>query len=614
MAKKKDSDSPAPHPPAPANSIESSVPDIPAQVSPEVKERMERMKHMLDKFKEKILAKFEGYILGIALAPPEQEGERKDKVNVLILIDDQDSNKMGKDELHDKLTKAMEAIAADVDPQIAIDVLLLTELFQSCYDGKYDLLQILAISAPVYDEGWLGAIKICEIHKSMVIKKFEKYIACYVLGGSLVRGKANPNSDIDVYIVIDDTDVKKMTRAELKDKLRGIISDFAVEAGKMTGIQNKLSIQVYILTDFWDNIKEANPIIFTFLRDGVPLYDRGIFMPWKYLLKMGKIRPSSEAIDLYRATGEQMLDRVRFKLKEIAIEDMWYATVTPSQAAIMLYGLPPPAPRELPDVLREIFVKKEKLFDDEHVKFLELVIKMHKDVEYGIKKNVTGGEVQEMLDKADKYLKALNRLYESIEERKELDSTQHVYESVVTVIRDVLTLEGVEKASDEESVRLFEREVVHKGIIPERYLRILKEIHKAKKEYDAGKLSRADISELHKNANELLKHLVEHIQRKRGKELERARIRVKYGDKFGEAVLLDTTAFVTLDLDAQEKEVLRGELTKEGRITNLQTSTLEEMEHTLASSKIPPRVFMHEKLFEDMKKIFGGNVEILMGY
>jgi predicted nucleotidyltransferase len=119
----------------------------------------------------------------------------------------------------------------------------------------------------------------------------EKYIVAYVLAGSIVQGKATPESDIDVFIVIDDTDVKRMTRAELKDKLRAIIIGMGVQAGEITGIRNKINIQVYILTDFWESIKEAHPVIFTFLRDGVPFYDRGIFMPWKQLLKMGRIKP-----------------------------------------------------------------------------------------------------------------------------------------------------------------------------------------------------------------------------------------------------------------------------------------------------------------------------------
>jgi len=411
---------------------------------------MEKMKGTLNTFKDKLLKKFEGYVLGITLAPPEKDGERKDKLNTVILVDDEDSTKMTKDELHDKLTKAMEVIAKDVSKDIAIDVLLVTELWQSCYDGKHDLLQLIAVSAPIYDTGILGAVKISEIHKGMVLKKFEKYIACYVLAGSLVRGKATPKSDIDVFVVIDDTDVKKMTRAELKDKLRAIINDMAYQAGQMTGIQNKLSIQTYILTDFWDNLKEANPIIFTFLRDGIPLYDRGVFMPWKQLLKMGKIRPSAEAIDLYKATGDQMIERAKQTLKAIAVDDMWYATITPSQAAIMLYGHAPPAPKETPGVMRELFVKKEKLFQEKHVKFLERVIKTHKDVEYGLKKGIKGTEVQELLDQAEDYLKALAKLYTQIEERREQESVLHSYESVITIVRDVLKLEGVERVSDEK--------------------------------------------------------------------------------------------------------------------------------------------------------------------
>src|SRR3989344_8896280 len=105
------------------------------------------------------------------------------------------------------------------------------------------------MSLPVFDKGMLAAIKIAEVHKGMVLKKFEKYIVSYVLGGSLVQGRATSKSDIDVFIVIDDTDVKKMTRAELKDKLRAIIIGMGAQAGQMTGIKNKINIQVYILTD-----------------------------------------------------------------------------------------------------------------------------------------------------------------------------------------------------------------------------------------------------------------------------------------------------------------------------------------------------------------------------
>ena len=287
----------------------------------DVQEKLKAIKSKLEKFQKRVLEKFDKYIVGISLLPPpkpeEQKPEDKEKINVLVLVDDSDSRKMSKYELKDKLTAIINEIAKEVDKELIPQVVILSELWQNCYDGKYEMLQVMALSAPIFDRGMLAAIKIAEIHKTMILKKFEKYIVSYVLAGSLVQGRATPTSDIDVWIVIDDTDVKKMTRAELKDKLRAIIIGIGIEAGEITGIKNKLNIQVYILTDFWDSLREANPIIFTLLRDGVPFYDRGIFMAWKQLLKMGKIKPSAEAIDMFMGSGEQKLKRVELKLKNI---------------------------------------------------------------------------------------------------------------------------------------------------------------------------------------------------------------------------------------------------------------------------------------------------------
>ena len=122
----------------------------------------------------------------------------------------------------------------------------------------------------------LAALKISEVHKAMVIKKFDKYIVSYVAAGSLFRGEKS--HDIDVYVVVDDTDVKKMSRFELRDKLRSIIINMGFQAADITGVKKLFHIQVYILTDFWESVKDASPVIFTFLRDGVPLGSFGNFL------------------------------------------------------------------------------------------------------------------------------------------------------------------------------------------------------------------------------------------------------------------------------------------------------------------------------------------------
>ncbi|KYK26164.1 hypothetical protein AYK26_00925 [Euryarchaeota archaeon SM23-78] len=584
------------------------------KIPDEAKKRLEEIKDKLEAFKDKIVSKFEGYIMGVALLPPDKEDEKKEKINVLVLVDDSDSQKMTKEELKERLSGIIDKMAEEVDKNLAPKTIILTEVWQACYDAKYEILQMIALSAPVHDTGMLAAIKIAEIHKNMVLKKFEKYIVSYILAGSIVQGKATHTSDIDVCIIVDDTDVKKMTRAELKDKLRAIIISMGFEAGKLTGIENKINIQVWILTDFWEGIKEANPIFFTFLRDGIPFYDRGIFMPWKLLLQMGRIKPSPEAIDMFMSTGEQMLERIKFKIKDIGMEDTFYAILTPSQAALMMYGIPPPTPKETPEVMTDIFVNKEKLLEKEYIDILKRNIEIRKELEHGTKKELTGAEVDKLLKDAEKYLKRLEELFKAIEKKKEEESVLHSYENIVTVVRDILRMEGVEKVRDTAIIKTFEEEVVHKGLMPEKYLRILKEIEKAKKDYDAKKLTKAEVHSVQKDSRELLRFLVEYIQRKRGLELEKARIRVKHGNKFGEVVLLGKKAFIIHDIDNEDKDISKADITAQGSLKNIKSSSLEEYEKALTGLEMPEKVFIKEPIFEDLKSIFGKDVEIMINY
>jgi predicted nucleotidyltransferase/uncharacterized protein (UPF0332 family) len=596
-----------------------NIPTNQPKITPEMEKKLKAIKVKLDKFQKEIKKKFDKYIMAVSLLPPprpeqleKMKPEDKDKISVLVLIDDSDSKTMSKAELHQKLSTIINESAQKIDKKIFPETILLSEVWQNCYDGKHELLQMIAMSAPVYDTGMLAAIKIAEIHKSMVLKKFEKYIVSYVLAGSLVQGRATKTSDIDVWIVIDDTDVKKMTRAELKDKLRAIIIGMGIEAGEMTGIKNKLNVQVYILTDFWDSLKEANPIIFTLLRDGVPFYDRGVFMPWKLLLKMGKIKPSPEAIDMFMSSGEQMLDRVAFKLKDIGMEDTFYAILTPSQAALMMFGVPPPTPKETPELMREIFVKKEKLLEASYVDILEKNISVRKEIEHGTKKGLTGKEVDDLLSNSRKYLKRIKKLFSQIETIKEEEDVAHVYDSVVTIIRDILRSEGVEKVADVEIIKIFEDEMISKGRIPAKFLRILNEIVQAKKDYDDHKLTKNEVEKVKKGSRELIKFMVEYIQRKRGRELDKAKIKVKHGKKYGEVILLGDVAFIIHDIDAEEKEISTAKIKEDGSFTAVKKSSLEELEKALSNMEIIPKTFIKEKTFENLKNIFGKDVEVLI--
>ena len=280
----------------------------------------------------------------------------------------------------------------------------------------------------------------------------------------------------------------------------------------------------------------------------------------------------------------------------------------------MMYGIPPPAPRETGKLLKEIFVTKEKLLEPKWVEILEHVINVRKELEHGTKKELKGVDIDKMLKDAEGFLKRLKELFTQIEKTKEEGGVLHIYETIVTIVRDALKLEGVCKIKQEDMLKCFEEHLVSQGKIPEKYKRMLEDIIKAKKDYDNKKLTKTDVEKTKKDSRELIKFVIEFIQRKKGRELERAKIRVKHGEKFGEIIMLDKVAFIVHDLDKQDQGISKAEITKDGGITDIKSSTLEEMEKTIAKIEIPNKVFLKHRVFEDMKNIFGKDVEILVNY
>ena len=597
-------------------------------LSGEQKKNLEDVSIKLDKFKKKVISKFGKYIIGMTYLPfsvsnsmqGKQPFLKKDAVlknkaiqnpntiHVLVLVDDSASKKMSKLELKDKIVVK---VAKEVDKNIFVEPIILSELWQSCYDGKHDIVKKIALGLTFYDKGVLSAVKISEIHKEMVLRKFEKYIVAYVLAGSIIQGKATKDSDIDVFLVIDDTDVRKMTRVELKDKLRAIIIGMGMEAGDITNIKNKINIQVYILTDFWTNIKDANPIIFTFLRDGIPLYDRGIFMPWKQLLRMGRIKPSQEAIDLLMNSGEHMMKTVNFKLKSIGMEDIFYATLTPSQASLMLYGLPPPTPKETPSSMREIFVKKEKMLEEKYVKILETNIEIRKSLEHGSRKNLTGKELDSLLKDTQSYIERIKKLFVQIENLKDKEKITEIFNHTKDVLRKILVAKGAKKVTEADILPLTKEYLVETGKMPSIYLKKIEDIIKIKKSYDTGKVTKNHILKIKKSNEQLHRYLVSHIERERANELKKICLKVKYGKKYGEVIILNTCAYIIHDVDAKIKEINKATISKEGGFDKIVSSSVEELEKSLLETKLKKKFVLQDKLFSDLKGIFGKNVEIL---
>ncbi|PIN77157.1 hypothetical protein COV15_02925 [Candidatus Woesearchaeota archaeon CG10_big_fil_rev_8_21_14_0_10_34_12] len=509
------------------------------------KREMEKTQTELDEFKKKALKEFPS-ILSIGIVPPQavpkfeeemkEEVEIKEKLMHLILIIPEEKYK----DIPKIKPKLIEMIK-DKDPKIWLHIITPVDVWNYCLDSKFDIVEAIGLSFPLHDRGLLGALRVANIHKSLVLRKFEKYIVSYVIAGSLVTGTATKTSDVDVYIVIDDTDVKRMPRLELKEKLRSIINSYVMQAEELAGVKNKLSPQVYILTDFWESVKDAHPVIFTFIRDGVPLYDRGAFLPWKSLLKMGKIKPSPEAIDMFMSMGDKVSDSVKRRLLDLVTYDIYWGVITPSQAVLMLYGCAPPKPKETAPLMEELFVKKEKILEKKYVNILEKIVKIYKDYEHEKIKEMKGAEVDKLLAEFEDYMKRLKVLREEIEKKVNEKTVVRLYGDVFKLLK---ALFGSKPES--QLVRVFEGELVNTGKAEAKFVHVLNELIKVNKNFKKEKYNKNYIEDIRKNATQLISQLIEYGQRCELANMERTKMTINLKD--GKADLfLTEPAFLIKD-------------------------------------------------------------------
>ncbi len=472
---------------------------------------MEKTKKELEKLKSFIIKKFP-YVQAVSVLPPqaihlfieeeEVPKETEKHIHLNLIIPEEKIKEAG------KIKKEIVGEIEKLKQKIWLHIRTPADIWEICLDSKFELISAIAMSFPLYDKGILGALRVAEIHKSLVVQKFDRYVVSYVLGGSLVRGDTTKDSDVDVFVIINDTDVKRMPRLELKERLRGMIYQYVAEASALAGVKNKLEPQIYLLTDFWDSVRDAHPVMFTFIRDGVPIYDRGTFMPWKALLKMGKLKPSPEAIDLFMSMGDKVVpSSKRTLLSDIFVNIFWGVT-TPAQAMLMLNGCPPPnAKKELVRDFKKEFYDT-KMIEKKYIDFLEKVVNTWRDYEHEKIKEISGAEIDKFLKQAEEFTKRLKELRTQIEKKTNEETIERIYKDTFELLKGITG-----KKIQAEVIDTFEKTFVKRGQFSPQSLRILHDIVSARTQFKKGKLDAHKVDNARKNAEILINDLVEYNQR-----------------------------------------------------------------------------------------------------
>ena len=578
-----------------ANSENYKKPNIPEEKVPA---DIEKLKEKLEVYKKAILKKFP-FIRSLGLIPAKafqmfeeeeipaefQEEVKKNKPLHIIMIIPEEEFKN-----YEKIRAEVIKLSKESGEKLWVHIKTEVDLWNYGLDSKFSFIDAISASMPLYDQGFLGALRVANIHKSLVLGRFDRYISNYVISGSLVRGTAGPDSDVDVMIIIDDTDVKRMSRMELLERLRGIIYDYIREATALAGVKNKLEPQIWLLTDFWQGIRDVNPVHFTFLRYGIPLYDRGTFLPWKRLLQMGKIKPSPEAIDQYIKDGDRTEDFVRRRGLDTMI-DIYYGIVTPTQALMMLAGHSPPVPKTIVEEVKDALVDKEKVMNMKELKILETAVKYFKNYEYGKLKEMTGKELDEFLKDSIFYRKRVKEMREKLEMKMQEHLVEKLHGEMEKMLKSIFG-----NKSQDALIKDLEAELVKKGKLQPRMTEIAKSILKIKVKAKNKKLTQTELQSISRDANELISALIEYSQRKDLVSAQKGVILITYddGNKKGEIVLADSETFFI----------------SEGKIKKFQSKNLEDsdkkiLEEAIAKTRDRLQVKLRIEVLNILKKEIG---------
>lgn len=483
------------------------------------------------------------------------------------------------------------------------NILPLTGLWQALFDAKYGLVEDIAASKKLYDSGLIDAIISSLTLRDGIMKKFDKYFISLVLFGSWARGKAMPDSDVDLGLIIDDTDVKETTRVEIREKIRKIVLGISAE------VSRKLNVQIYLLTQFWEYVRDANPVIFTLLRDGVPIYDKGLFLPWKLLLKMGKIKPTPEAIESLMTSSQLLNKMVKSNINEIVIEKIYYAMINPAQAALMYTGIAPPVYSETPHLLERCFVEK-KLLDKKYINWLTDLIELRKKVEHG-NLQLDGKQLEEYRQKAEEFAEVVTKLFDKLKNELMAEKIKEIDYMCKKGMKDALGVIGI-KVKENELTERFISEILTKEKLPPVYVDFINYFKHVKEDYKKGLVIQDEVLKLEKEAHDFIESVLNFVKTSERKGTDRFKMRCRYKGKTCEIWLLGEEAYIIKDVEHPELGVIKTKVKPDGSLEKTGESSIAELDKKRKTIKVEETATIKEETIESLKKILGEGIEIIL--
>jgi predicted nucleotidyltransferase/uncharacterized protein (UPF0332 family) len=486
-------------------------------------------------------------------------------------------------------------------------LVLLSELWDEISAGKDKLIKDLLTGKKIYDNNFISRLKYIDEFVKATTGKFDKYIFSIVLFGSTARGQAKKESDLDIAVIIDDTDLRNMTRNEAREKLLGIMSSTAL------GIFSKFNIQAYLLTQFWEYVREANPVIFTLLRDGIPFHDKGLFSPWRVLLREGKIKPTAEAIDNMLLSGSVFVKRINQTISKTITEDLYYAMLNPAQSALMLYGIPPMTPNETPILLEKVFVSK-KMIESKYVRWLEDILKLRKGLESGKMKlsEFNAEMLNEQSLRAEEFIKRMTSLFEQIRDSnfsEDIDKMEYVMSQGISKAFEASDSKIPKKAVYER----FKEKFIDTGLLNRDEWETVKYIKNIRSQFESKKLTKQEISLAKDMLEDFIKDVdfyVKHPETKKTKRIT-AHVRFRHKEGVGDLWVIEKIVFIVQNIKHPEIRILKGRLVGKGKIDAVSNTSFDSFMKLKSVAEASGEQHIADDTIESLKRMFE-DVEIIL--
>lgn len=209
-------------------------------------------------------------------------------------------------------------------------------------------------------------VRIAREYTRKLFKEVSSFVKAVVIFGSLTKNTLNPDSDIDLLVVIDDTYME--LTPEILDAFRLINERIILDTS------DKLHVHTLTLSNYWNYVRNGDPVMINILRDGYSLLDTGIFLPLQKLLYQGEIKPTPEAVYNYAKSSAFAILTSDKRVLEGLI-DLYWSAINITHAFLMSKGELPHSPEVLENTM-----KKYKTFSKDDIKLLKELYKLYKDI------------------------------------------------------------------------------------------------------------------------------------------------------------------------------------------------------------------------------------------